>query len=112
MYAALRLLAFDRHAIVRWIDTEGSFSAARARSILELLGYKVSFPWTKCHSRQADRQSVESILGRLVVTPCFTLDPDMFEVIAGIKEESDRSDQVDCLTRLSLLMLTRLGGRT
>jgi len=85
LHAALRMLIAHRHITCRWIDTEGAFNPARAKSILEHLGVEVS--WAMPGWDGSSYQDPEEVMIRLIITPCFDVEPSLFEITAQIREQ-------------------------
>ncbi|ORY20950.1 hypothetical protein BCR39DRAFT_554407 [Naematelia encephala] len=84
LHAVLRKLVYDPIAICRWLDTEGSFSPTRASAILD--------SWAVDDAR--------SVLERLVVVPCFRIEPDLYDVLGQVRNELEQIQEGVARTRL------------
>ncbi|GFZ43194.1 hypothetical protein JCM24511_00913 [Saitozyma sp. JCM 24511] len=95
LHAALRVLRAEPTAQCRWLDADGSFHPTRARAILDAMGEK----------------DPTSVLDRLVVSPCFRIDPELYEGLAAIKAEYERDeDDADSVMRTRILVIDPLSS--
>ncbi|KAI9635054.1 P-loop containing nucleoside triphosphate hydrolase protein [Dioszegia hungarica] len=71
LHIVLKRLLADPASRCKWLDTDGSFSPARARAVLDHMGF-------------IDHAEV---LARLSVAPCYNLDPDLWGALDTIRGE-------------------------
>ncbi|KAK1927712.1 hypothetical protein DB88DRAFT_479000 [Papiliotrema laurentii] len=79
LQAAMRIMVAHPQVTCQWVDTEGSFSPARARKVVE--GLHV--------------QDVDAVLCRLVIIPCFQVEPDLFDIVGTIKAGLEGAEPAD-----------------
>ncbi|RSH92609.1 hypothetical protein EHS25_008054 [Saitozyma podzolica] len=96
LHAALRLLRAEPTAQCRWLDADGSFHPTRTRAILDAMG----------------ENDPTSVLDRLIVSPCFRIDPELYDGLAAIKAEYERDEDHDAgsVTRTRMLVIDPLSS--
>lgn len=103
LHATLRILVANPEAKAHWIDTEGSFNAARAKAILGSMDAPVS----GCLSQLLTGQ--DGVLDRLSVTPVFALEPDFFDAMYDLR---DKNPSVLVIDNIATLFRDGLMGAT